>query len=75
MSWSDDNNVDAIVEMKNVWRMVNAANFKNRDRCCMVSISICPSNLTNASRIFGRREINTTSRSGANRAMMLENQA
>lgn len=59
--------------MKNVCSIEKDASFENNDVCCMVSISIRPSNLTIMSKIVGRRLINTTRISGANRASNDEN--
>ncbi len=61
--------------MKKVCRMVKEANFENSDGCCIVSISISPSNLRKISRIVGSRLITTTKIRGASKARSEENQS
>ena len=51
--------------MKKVWIIVKEASLVNNDGCCIVSISIKPSNLTKASRMYGKSETNTTKMNGA----------
>jgi len=54
-----------MVDMKKVCIIVNDASLVNNDGCCIVSISIKPSNLTKASRMYGKSETNTTKMNGA----------
>ena len=59
--------------MKNVCTMVKIAIFVNSDECWYVSITIDPSCLTNARRIFGSRLMKTTKIKGARKAISPEN--